>query len=343
MQKFWNKSRVITAVAGAISIATSVAGVSAWAQADDVRRLPKPVRTYKELEKETGLSKPAALAYGRMAVDIAGKTWPHTVSFRCHAAGGHVESGLTAPPATKVFDNVYYVGSADVSTWAIDTPDGIILIDAQTTEDEARRYILDGLKSVGLDPARIRYVLVTHEHGDHYGGAALIKRLTGARIGMSEPAWQALARLPQSSKSPVPERDLTIADGEKLTLGDVTVTSVLTPGHTRGTLSFVFPVKAGGVRHMAGLWGGNGFPRGVPERKQFLEAIDHFALTTAAEKVDVELSIHGDTDNLIKRLADLRAGKPNSFLAGREAYLRFEEVYRLCSRARMAERGDFGG
>lgn len=331
----------VAALASALALA-GLAGASVWAQADEVRRLPRPVRTYQELARETKLTKPAALAYGQMAVDVAGKVWPHTVSFRCYAAGGHVESGLQAPPATKVFDNVYYVGSADVSTWAIDTPDGIVLIDAQTTEDEAQHYVLDGLKHLGLDPARIRYVLITHEHGDHYGGASLIKRVSGARIAMSEPAWQALAKLPPSARSPVPARDMVLADGQALTLGGMTFTSVLTPGHTAGTLSFVFPVKAGGKQHMAALWGGNGFPKGVPERLQFLESIDHFALATGRAGVDVELSIHGDTDNLIQRLADLRGGKPSSFLPGRDAYLRYEEVYRLCSRARMEERGDFG-
>lgn len=332
-------------IALAIALAAPVAGMSAWAQAqaDGARHLPKPVRTYQELERETGLSKPAALAYGRMAVDIAARDWPHTVSFRCHAAGGHVESGLSDPPATKVFDNVYYVGSADVSTWAIDTPDGIILIDAQTTEEDAQRLVLGGLRSLGLDPARIRTILITHEHGDHYGGAALIKRLTGARIAMSELAWQALAQLPPSAKSPVPARDMPLADGEQFSLGGTTITSVLTPGHTAGTLSFIFPVTAGGEPRMAALWGGNGFPRGIAERHQFLAAIDHFAQATARAQVSVELSIHGDNDNLIQRLADLRSGKPNSFLTSRESYTRFEEVYRLCSRARMEQRGDFGG
>lgn len=318
-----------------------LAGSPALAQEREPRRLPEPVRTYDELRRETGLNTPAALAYGEMAVDVGGKDWPYTVSFRCHAEGGHVESGLTAPPATRVFDNVYYVGNADVSTWAIDTAEGIILIDAQTTEADAQTYVIDGLRSLGLDPARVRYILITHEHGDHYGGASLIQRLSGARIGMSEPAWRALDAAPANTASPKPARDLAIADGEQITLGGVTVTSVLTPGHTPGTLSFVFPVHAAGETHMAALWGGNGFPRGVAARHQFLESIDHFAQATARAGVDVELSIHGDTDNLVARLAAVRAGEPNPFLVGRASYLRFEEVYRLCSRARMEHRGDF--
>lgn len=325
-------------------LALSVAGLAAAAhgQADEVRRLPKPVRTYAELKRETRLTKPAAIALGEMAVDVAGKQWPTTVSFRCYASGGHVVSGEAAPAPTKVFDNVYFVGSADVSSWAIDTPEGIILIDAQTTEEDAQRYVIDGLRKLGLDSTRIKYILITHEHFDHYGGASLIKRLSGARIAMSEPAWAALEKMPASTKSPIPARDMVINDGDVVTLGGERVTSVFTPGHTPGTFSFIFPVTAKGVVHNAALWGGNGFPQKVKDRKIFLQAIDHFAEATSRENVDVELAIHGDTDNLNARLARVGKGGPNPFLVGRDAYLRYEEVYRLCSRARMEERGDFG-
>jgi len=305
------------------------------------RSLPKPVRTYAELERETGLSKPAALAYGRMAVDVGARDWPTTVSFRCHAAGGHVVSNLAPPPATRVFDNGYYVGDADVSSWAIKTTEGIILIDALTTEQDARRFIVEGLRSQGLDPADIRYILITHEHGDHYGGATYLKKLSGAHIAMSETAWRALEKQQPSATSPVPARDVTVADGERVTLGDTGITVVHTPGHTPGTISFILPVHADGQMHMAALWGGNGFPAKVEDRRTFLSSIDHFADYTGRAAVDVELSIHGDTDDLIARLEQRRrGGKANPFLVGREAYLRYEEIYRLCSRARMAERGD---
>jgi len=333
----------------AITIACAVAGIGGAAiqAAPQHRELPKPVRNYAELIRETGLSTPAAIAYGRMAVDVGGKDWPTTVSFRCHATGGHVVSGLKAPPATKVIDNLYYVGDADVSAWALDTPDGIILIDSLTTAKDAQQYVIDGLRSVGLDPARIRYILVSHEHGDHYGGAPLIQQLSGARVGMSEPAWTGLERMTSASllaASPRPKRDLVLKDGDTVTLGGVSVTAIATPGHTPGTLSFILPVKEAGQTHMAAYWGGNGFPAKLEDRRTFLTAIDHFAEATARAKVDVELSSHGDTDDLIARLARRRAGaKTNPFLIGQESYLRFEEVYRLCSRARMAQVADTQG
>src|SRR5262249_42674671 len=69
----------------------------------------------------------------------------------------------------KVFDNLYFVGMTEYSSWAVNTSDGIILIDAiydYSIEDE----VANGLPKVGLDPNRIKYVIVSHGHIDHAGG-----------------------------------------------------------------------------------------------------------------------------------------------------------------------------
>ena len=88
----------------------------------------------------------------------------------------------TPPEPGQAFDNLYYVGSAWVSAWVLKTSDGLILIDALNNTKEAADLIEGGMRRVGLDPAQIRYVLVTHGHGDHYGGAQM---LAGATV----PAW----------------------------------------------------------------------------------------------------------------------------------------------------------
>src|SRR5688500_3378956 len=85
-----------------------------------------------------------------------------------------------AEPA-KVFDNLYFVGTLPVSAWAITTSEGIILIDSlydYSVEEE----ISNGLKKVGLDPAQIKYVIVTHGHDDHVGGAKFLQYRYGAKI-----------------------------------------------------------------------------------------------------------------------------------------------------------------
>ena len=74
-----------------------------------------------------------------------------------------------AEPA-KVFDNLYFVGQTEYSAWAVTTSDGIIVVDAlwdYSVEDE----VVNGLRKLGLDPAKIKYVLLSHGHIDHAGGA----------------------------------------------------------------------------------------------------------------------------------------------------------------------------
>jgi len=82
--------------------------------------------------------------------------------------GGHAAFiARPAPPSGQGFDNLYFVGADWVSAWAIKTSDGIILIDALNIQAEAAALIEGGMRKLGLDPAQIKYVIVTHGHGDH--------------------------------------------------------------------------------------------------------------------------------------------------------------------------------
>ena len=128
----------------------------------------------------------------------------------------------------KVFDNLYYVGMTEYSAWAVKTSDGIILLDTiydYSIEDE----VVGGLKKLGLDPATIKYALVSHGHLDHFGGAKYLQEKFGTKILMSAADWELIAASRNQNK---PTRDLVVADGQKLTLGDTTLTFTLTPGHT---------------------------------------------------------------------------------------------------------------
>ena len=149
-----------------------------------------------------------------------------------------------SPPPGKAFDNLYFVGDEWVSAWAINTSRGIILIDALNTGKEAAQLIEGGLRRLGLNPARIKYIVVTHGHGDHYGGA------TYSRTSIT-PAWWRASKTGRMMETklefetplgPPPKRDMSVKDGDTITLGDTTVTLYLTPGHTLGTLSPVFDV-----------------------------------------------------------------------------------------------------
>jgi metallo-beta-lactamase class B len=161
----------------------------------------------------------------------------------------------------NVFDNLYFIGTKTAGVWAVNTSEGIILID--TNFDYAIRELVLGLLNFGLDPANIKYVVVTHAHDDRYWGARALQDLyPNARIIMSEADWEVVAK-DNSPERFKPRKDMVATDGQKLTLGDVTVTLYITPGHTPGTLSLIIEplwnrksVASDNERHVASIWGG---------------------------------------------------------------------------------------
>jgi L-ascorbate metabolism protein UlaG (beta-lactamase superfamily) len=105
------------------------------------------------------------------------------------------------------------------------------------------------MRKLGLDPAQIKYIVVTHGHGDHYGGAAMLVQKYRSRVVASGVDWDMMETALEFDTplwSKPPKRDIAVKDGDTIRLGDTTVTLYMTPGHTKGTLSPVFHVKAGG-------------------------------------------------------------------------------------------------
>ena len=176
--------------------------------------------------------------------------------------GGGAGPGATPDRATwyaspyKVFDNFYWLGTRQHSSWALRTSDGLIIIDtnfAWATEPE----IINGLTTLGLDPRQIKYVVISHAHGDHDQGAAELQKRFGAKVVMGAPDWDSTLQRPATAAGGVPTRDVSVGPaGMKLTLGDTTIDIVPTPGHTPGTLSYVFPVKDQGRTVMVAYSGG---------------------------------------------------------------------------------------
>lgn len=180
------------------------------------------------------------------------------------APWGATRQDGTRDPKTpfKIFDNVYYVGLETVSAYLITTNSGLVLIDA--TYAETADAVMNSIRMLGFNPADIKYVFVTHSHTDHLGGAAKIKQVTRAPVGMSAEDWAA-AKLPQ---------DLVFKDGQTITLGDTTFKFYVTPGHTPGATSIEFQVRDGGRTHRALIPGGLGIQFGPAETPTFLKTME---------------------------------------------------------------------
>ena len=236
----------------------------------------------------------------------------------------------------KVFDNLYWVGTKIHSSWAIETSGGIILIDTlynYAVEPE----IVDGLKKLGLDPATIKYVIITHGHGDHDEGAKLLQDRYGAHIIMGAPDWDSIIKA-NNMAGGVPKRDMVATDGEKLTLGDETVTIITTPGHTPGTLSMIFPVKDHGKVLVVAYSGGTAFnfPRDPAHFDIYINSQKKFAKTVAAAGATILLSNHSEFDEAYMKGRMLASRKPDEtspFVVGAEAVQRYFTVSSECAEA----------
>ena len=290
----------------------------------------------------------------RTAKDAAGLDFPGTLVRTCiapgpltPAAGGGGGGAQKIPDRStwyaepaKVYDNLYFLGTKIHSSWALTTSQGIILIDTlfnYAVEPE----IVDGMKKLGLDPAQVKYVLISHGHGDHDEGAALMQQRYGAKIVMGGPDWDAIEKTTMPGGTP--KRDIVATDGQKITLGDTTVTIATTPGHTPGTLSFLFQVRDAGKPATVAYSGGTALQviyRDIDKLNGYSESEKRFAKLAAEQNATILMSNHTEFDNAwikARLIAARKPGEAHPFETGAEAVQRYFVVKSECALA-QAER-----
>lgn len=284
-----------------------------------------------------------------------GPRWESAVHFWCEAPRANRPDDPPIPP-TKILDDVYAIGNVGTTAYVIRTSAGLLMIDAlgggsaDATSAQLESQLLPGFRALGLEPAQVKIILVTHGHADHFGGASYFQDHFGTRVYVSAADWAAMENPARGrggrggTPSPIPKHDGDIADGAPITLGDLTVTPVAIPGHTPGSMAFIFPVHDRGKTHVAALFGGASLtPQTLTDQafQTYLSSVLRFKQATKRAHVDVALQNHPlmiPIQERIDALARRGPRDPNPFVVGAAEYQKFVDVMVGCSRVQIARR-----
>lgn len=235
----------------------------------------------------------------------------------------------------KITDNIYFVGTFDwsSSSFLIDTGDGLILIDSGFPY--ALEVVMENIKQFGFKLSDIKYLLISHGHYDHMGSSLVLKEKYGTKLALGEAdrlyangqldlTWA--KELGFEYTMPF-EPDILLNDGDEITLGNTTVKCYHTPGHTPGTMSYVFNSKYEGKEYVCATFGGAGintmektfldkYKLPYNCREQFRNSLKKMSKL----KVDIHLGNHPFNSNMKEKIA-LWDEKPeifNPFIDGEE-------------------------
>jgi len=251
----------------------------------------------------------------------------------------------------QVFDQVYWLGEypafeSNPGAWGIETSEGIIVLDANF-DYSVEQTVAEGLRKMGLDPMDIEYVLISHGHGDHWGGARYLQDKYGATVLISEADWEFITSNGYDDSMPNPDMMQFIHEGDTLTLGETTITMHVTPGHTPGTVSYFVPVTDNGEPHVAAVWGGTGLAFRAHSDKetklaafrQYNESAKRFRELVQEAGADVMLGNHSYLVLAVEKneiLANRQPGDPNPYVLGHDRTVDYMNVAVHCSAAGLA-------
>jgi metallo-beta-lactamase class B len=258
---------------------------------------------------------------------------PRPAGGRGGPTGPSPKASWFAEPA-KVADNFYFLGTKIHNAWALVGSDGIIVFEA-LFDYAAPDEIADGMRKLGLDVNKVKYVLLSHAHADHDGGARFLQdKMPNAKLIYGGPDWDAVEKSTTHAGGK-PKRDTVGADGMKLSVGDASVLIVTTPGHTAGTLSFLFEVKDNGRPLRVAYVGGTAIPFDgsagyydtyIASAKKMAKAAADFGATAL-------MSNHTEFDNGFYKAhtaASRKPGEANPFDVGRDGVDRYFTVVEDC-------------
>ena len=259
------------------------------------------------------------------------------------AARGQTPPAWTRPFAPfKLIGNIYWVGSYDLSTYLVTTPQGHILIN--TGVGDTAQQIKASVEQLGFKMADVKILTATHGHWDHVAGIAALKRMTGAELVVSEPEKELLesggktdfrfGSVEGSWFEPV-KVDRTFRDGGTLALGGTVLTAHLHPGHTKGATSFTTEVRENGKTYRVVIANMGSINPGVTVTGMatYPGIQQDYARTFASQKamtIDVFLASHASQFGMHEKYKPGDAYNPERFVDPKgflDAVARLEKAY----------------
>lgn len=241
-----------------------------------------------------------------------------------------------AEPA-KVADNFYFLGTKIHNAWALVGSDGIIIFEA-LFDYAAPDEIADGMRKLGLDINKVKYVVLSHAHADHDGGARYLQdKMPAAHVVYGGPDWDAVDKS-TNHQGGKPKHDTVGTDGMKLSVGDASAQIVTTPGHTAGTLSFLLEVKDHGRPLRIAYVGGTAIPFDgtAAYYDGYIASVKKMAKASSDFGATALVSNHTEFDNGYYKAhtaANRKAGEANPFEVGKAAVGRYFTVVEDCATA----------
>ena len=231
----------------------------------------------------------------------------------------------------RIFGNVWYVGDSWVCVHLIDTGEGLLLLDGGNIG--ATAMLVNAIWEAGFNPADVRWMVLSHGHLDHIGGAMFFKRMFGTKLYLGEPDARNYREHPELSlvqdsgslAHDVFEVDHEITDGEAIRFGNTEILFYLVPGHTDGVISAFFDVSDGNRTLRAGYYGGFGFntlqksylddigDTKYEMRKTYLKSLDK----VRNQHVDLFLGNHCVNNDTLGRANRLKEGDRDAFIDDR--------------------------
>jgi len=217
-------------------------------------------------------------------------------------------------PAHKIIGNLYSVGSEQLGSFLITTPEGHILINSDF--EETVPVVRAAVEKLGFKFTDIKILLGSHAHPDHMSGDAMVKELTGARVMAMEQDVPALTKMtPGNKPHPI---DRVLKDGDEVKLGGMTLVAHLTPGHTKGCTTYTFKVDDGGRSYDVVIVGSVSTNAArLVDNKDYPQIQDDYARSFRVLRslpADVWLGSHTTFYRLAEKYAKLQAGDANPYI-----------------------------